>query len=542
MSIPKYAARDAELLTAGVDPDGRAIPQWDVARTLLRSLGPALQSQSAGSWMEHSYTGYGGSWGHGMALSTDCLRQWTSAGQCFYSDMSHWEGCTAESLFPKTYAAQCISALVVAEGARRHAENEADPGTRYILSAHNVDACDPGISWGAHDNYTVSTELWEDLFEDPRRPSVLGFVASGVAAAAAWFGAGLLLPLKDGTTIYSLPARGHHLGRLTSSSTTVAYQRGVLNSRREPHGRDQERLHLIAFDYQLASAALKCSFMQCLLAAAEEGYGGLSLREPIRALRTWSWNMDMRRGTLPAEAALDDGRRMTLPAYVRAVAERLLQMVEGRLITPEVAPQAAELLPCIIELTHYAERGEIAKLARHLDWAAKLMILWGMCQNEGARLGDEATRLADQDYANTDPRRGTFWRLWEQGLIDPLVDRQDVDRCLADGPEESRAWGRGRLIRRFGDRIADADWSYVDLRMSDSRWGPRLRVEMPALDSLCRARFERIIETARDVNHLEELLAGLPGSPARQRDPLADPPQRLLADPETAVQSGNGLP
>ena len=102
----------------------------------------------------------------------------------------------------------------------------------------------------------------------------------------AWFGAGHLLPLRDGTTIFSLSARAHHLGRVSSDLTTVAFQRGLLNSRREPHGAAAERLHLIGFDFNLASAAPMASLVQCLLAAAEEGFcASLQLYEPVRALR-----------------------------------------------------------------------------------------------------------------------------------------------------------------------------------------------------------------------------------------------------------------
>jgi hypothetical protein len=156
-----------------------------------------------------------------------------------------------------------------------------------------------------------------------------------------------------------------------------------------------------------------------------------------------------------------------------------------------------------------------------LDWAAKLLYLLDLCQ-EGAELGDATTRLADHDFCNTDRGRGPFWQLWDAGLIDPLVSRADVEACLVDGPADCRGWVRGRLIQRFAPQITNVNWSYVELRRDDWRWGPRLRVEMPRPDWPNRAVFEPILERATSVEELAELLRTIGDGAARQSDPLLD--------------------
>jgi proteasome accessory factor A len=227
----------------------------------------------------------------------------------------------------------------------------------------------------------------------------------------------------------------------------------------------------------------------------------------------WSWYVDLETGKLPAEATLIDGRDLTLPQFMRELTGRLLEMCESGLITPEVAPEATDMLPRIIELTRYAEEGSIDRCARHLDWAAKLLCLLG----SGQSFEDATTRLIDHDYSNTDPQRGAFWRMWEDGLIDPLIDIDDAVACLKAPPAGTRAWARGKLIERFGDDISDVNWSQVELRRGAGRWGPRLRIEMPELDSLNRGRFEGIIDRAADVAELEDLLED---DQHRQSDPL----------------------
>jgi hypothetical protein len=522
MALPKYGGRDSELSTTGVDGCGQAMDAWQVSREILARLPAALQPRGVKVWSHPAWQR-----GYGSPHSADCLRQWTSGGQCYYCDMSHVECCTAATKHPLTFAAQSVSTLLAIESARRLAEQESAADVTYALTTANADMLDPAISFGTHISIQTSRDLWEDLLEDSRHPAILGFVTSALAAAVPFFGAGHILPLKDGRAIYSLSARAHHLTKIKTYSTTQPFGRGLLNCRREPHGLDHERLHLICFDFCMLAAAPMFSFLQCMLAAAEEGYCGMNLYDPLRALRAWSWCTDLNTGRLPAAATLVDGRRLTLPAYVSELATILLRMCERKLITPEVAPQATEMLPRIIDLAGYAAEGALLRCSRQLGWASKLLWLIQLCDQRGAALSDPAIRLADHDFGHTDPRRGTVWQLWEQGLVDPLVDRAAAERCLVSGPAESRDWGRGRIVDKFHESVADIDWSFVDLRSAEGRWSPRLRIDLPYLDSLNRAGFEPLIEAADDPLQLSQRLAGARSGgasrPTDRRDDVAHP-------------------
>jgi len=444
---------------------------------------------------------------------------------------THVECCTAATRYPRTFAAQSISTLLAVEAARQRAQARAAPGVAYALTTANADALDPAISFGTHISFQIARPLWEDLLLENRHPAILGFVTSALAADVPFFGAGYVLPLKNGSAVYSLSARAHHLCRLKTLSTTEAFRRGLLNSRREPHGRDHDRLHLICCDFGLLAAAPMFSFIQCLLAAAEEGYCGMNLYDPLRALHTWSWNLDLQTGRLPATAMLVDGRHLTLPAYVRELATTLLRMCEDGLIGEDVAPQATEMLPRIVDLASYAEEGSLQQCGRQLDWASKLLCLIHACHQDGLALSDARIRLADHDFSHTDAEYGTVWRLWDAGLVDPLVDRADAVACLAEGPAESRDWGRGRIIDRFFDSVTDVDWSYVDLRVDAQHWSPRLRIEMPSLDSLSKDRCGTLIDTAADAVQLSQRLADRTGSVVRHADPLDDISHQVASGP-----------
>jgi hypothetical protein len=530
MAVPKYGGRDCELSTTGVDPSGAAVDCCLVTSRVLAAMGPALAALGIRTWSRQP-SGEGYTCRPASPYAVDSLRHWTAGGQCYYADMGHVEVCTASSLYPTTFAAQCLSTVLSAEAARSLAQSHSDAGHAYRLAASNADTVDPGTSFGTHVSLAVDSRLWEDLFLEQRHPAILGFVSSAVAAAIVFFGAGYLLPLRDGTTIYSLSARAHHLSRLTTLSTTERFARGILNSRREPHGRGHDRLHLIGFDYCLLSSALLFSLLQCVLAAAEEGFCGLNLFDPVRALRLWSWNLDARNGRLPATAPLTDGRQLTLPAYVRELTEALLKMCESGLITPAVAPQTGDMLPRIIELTRYADEGSLTRCARHLTWAAKWLWLTQLAAS-GATMGDAETRLADHDFSCTEPSVGALWRLWQEGLVDPLVDISAATDCLRAGPAESRDWARGQIIGRFFDRVVDVDWDFVELRSTDGRWNPRLRIELPRPDSLRRDRFGHIIQAAEHPRQLGELLAEQSEPYARPSDPLHDVSRQLALPDE----------
>lgn len=502
MMLPKRVGRDCELSTTGLTADGATIPSWRVTRDVLAHVEGALAASGGRVWSRRSSSTPGTSTVVESEYdSQDTLRHWTSTGQCFYSDMSHVEAVGAETLDPLQVAAQSLGVLRVCEAARRAAEAAAPAGTTYALTTANADILDPRISWGTHLNVAIAPELWRALFRYPRDRARLGYVSGVVAGLVPFFGAGYVLPLRAGAR-YSLSARAHHLTRLSTLPTTEAFRRGLLNERREAHSRVEDRLHLIGFDFSLAGSGLLTSMMQCALAAAEMGEGIESLVDPVRALRSWSWGLDPTSGLCRGVASATDGRRVGLPGFVRAVARQLLGLVEDGSISEAVAPRAGELLPRVIELTHYLDEGSIDRCAVHLDWAAKLLVLSDMAQRDGLQFDDLRIRVADHDYASSDPERGHFWRLWAHGRVDPLVTLDQVDATLVDGPADSRAWGRGQLVKHFCDDIVGIDWSYVDFAGAEG-----VRIDMPHTGSHSRADFGRAVQQAIDAGRVDRLLS-----------------------------------
>ena len=121
--------------------------------------------------------------------------------------------------------------------------------------------------------------------------------------------------------------------------------------------------------------------------------------------------------------------------------------------------------------------------------------------------------------------------LWEAGLVDPLCTLDDAKACLQAGPADSRDWARGQIIRRFREYVDAVDWSYISLRADNSRWSPRIRIDLPHLNSLNKASFETILAGAVDPISLHDQLIECPDAQLRENNPLDDPTNQLAVVP-----------
>jgi hypothetical protein len=119
------------------------------------------------------------------------------------------------------------------------------------------------------------------------------------------------------------------------------------------------------------------------------------------------------------------------------------------------------------------------------------------------------------------------------------VTHEQVAAALAAPPANTRDAVRGRILARFADDVSDVDWSYVELRESGDRWGPRVRIDLPHLDHASCADVGRVVEQAQSVEELARALKRL--SAARSRDPLDDFLGDLARPEHGPSQSGRVL-
>src|SRR5262249_21255808 len=69
-----------------------------------------------------------------------------------------------------------------------------------------------------------------------------------------------------------------------------------------------------------------------------------------------------------------------------------------------------------------------------------------------------------------DPQEGLFWQMASAGLIEDMPARETVERFLNEPPDDSRAYLRAHVLRRFGDLVVDMDWDRIRFRLQSDRY------------------------------------------------------------------------
>ena len=110
------------------------------------------------------------------------------------------------------------------------------------------------------------------------------------------------------------------------------------------------------------------------------------------------------------------------------------------------------------------------RCADRLDWVAKLRLLEAMCSRHGMAWDDP--RLAAIDLRYGDLTDGLFAKLEASGAVRTGVDETEVAAARTQPPASTRAWLRGMLLTRFGDRVVQANWDrvVVDLGQGPVTW------------------------------------------------------------------------
>ena len=94
-------------------------------------------------------------------------------------------------------------------------------------------------------------------------------------------------------------------------------------------------------------------------------------------------------------------------------------------------------------------RGDYAKLVGRVDWASKLWLLEAFREAEKLEWDDPWLKSLDLEYHNVDPNKGLYFGLQDEGRVPRLTTDAAVALAEERPPRNTRAFGRGELIRRL---------------------------------------------------------------------------------------------
>jgi proteasome accessory factor A len=321
-----------------------------------------------------------------------------------------------------------------------------------FLFKNNTDSA--GNSYGCHENYLVEREGDFSKFTDVLIPFLV--------TRQAYAGAGKVLQTARGA-MYCVAQRAEHIWEGVSSATTRS--RPIINTRDEPHA-DAERfrrLHVIVGDSNMSEYAtfLKVGATSIILRMLEEDgapWRDLTLENPIRAIREISHDITCRR-----KVRLANGRELSAIDIQTEYLTRALRFAKRRGLPP-LEQRALEMWEHV--MTNLEK--DPLELRTEVDWVIKYHLIESYRTRGGdLPLTHPRVSLLDLAYHDVTRSRSLYYLLERRGLVDRMVDDDEITEAVNTPPQSTRARLRGAFIRRAKERKRDYTVDWVHLKLND---------------------------------------------------------------------------
>ncbi|MFT9008640.1 MAG: depupylase/deamidase Dop [Bifidobacterium sp.] len=419
-------------------------------------------------------------------------------------------------------------------------------GRQIQLHRNNVDG--KGASWGTHENYQMLRSV---PFAQVQGLMTAHFVTRQIYAGSGRVGIGE----RSETPGFQLSQRADYIHSRIGLQTT--FERPIINTRDESHSTDEfRRLHVIVGDanrmdvpqvLKLGTTSMLLWMLEMRMLRPElnrvEGHMPLDFVDPVEAMHIVSHDLG-----LSARLALDGGEEITALEMQR----RLLEAVErtgsdvyGRRggdssgidwpdpSTERVMHMWREILSdlCKVRDAGDEERLGMRDEASRIEWLAKWQLLHaleirirhrehgrmpGTGVSNGASNGESAEswsdprlRALDLAWSAVDSGKVLFARM--QGRLERTVSDDELRQACAEPPQDTRAWLRARLVRRFPTQIIGVAWARMTVR--DDRGGDHaktLRLDMRDSSKFGKSRCEAVLQRADSAAEAVEMLAAEP--------------------------------
>jgi Pup amidohydrolase len=369
-------------------------------------------------------------------------------GARLYVDHAHPEYSAPECTNPRDAVTwDKAGERVMAEAAARASSMPGGPAIQ--LYKHNTD--NKGASYGCHENFLMNRAT---PFADIVRHLTPFLVSRQVVCGAGRVGRG-----ADGREEgFQISQRADFFEVEVGLETTL--KRPIINTRDEPHADPDKyrRLHVIIGDANMSevSTYLKLGCTALVLAMIEDRFlaTDLGIESPVAELRAISHDPALRH-----LITLRDGRRMTAVQLQMEYLELARKYSEDKYGTDVDDVTADVLARWESVLGRLADDPMLT--ARELDWVAKLEILEGYRSRDGLPWNHPRLQLVDLQYSDVRAERGLYNRLASRGRMLRLTSEEEVLAAKDDPPEDTRAYFRGRCLRKYPDAVAAASWDSV---------------------------------------------------------------------------------
>jgi proteasome accessory factor A len=371
----------------------------------------------------------------------------------------------------------------IVELSRREANALLPAGTQMLIYKNNSDR--KGNSYGCHENYLMDRRTSFKQIVEHLMPF---FVTRQVYAGAGKVGTENRAHPCD----YQLSQRADFFETEVALDTMV--KRPIINTRDEPHA-DREkyrRLHVIVGDSNMAEPTiyLRNGATAVVLAMIEDGAidKEFALRDPVRAIKEVSHDPTCRQ-----LVELASGRRMTAVQMQREYLE-LARRYDASALGPWV-PDVLARWGAVLD----ALEREPRDLADSIDWVAKLVMIENFMDRKGVDWRSPQVQMLDLQYHDIRPEKGLYYLLERQGKMERLASDEEIKDAISHPPEDTRAYFRGRCLRKYGDQVFGVNWDSISFGIGDE---PIKRVMMAEPLKGTKAHVEELLASSRNAAEL----------------------------------------
>ena len=416
-------------------------------------------------------------------------------GYTFYREFDLVEGCTNPTAKALDATANYLGLLKRLRLAAKAASQELEPGQWIQIFAGTHDGADHHR--GHHRSFRINRQLFDLIMAG--KTAHQHCLRSFQAAVTPFLGQGEVK--LDKIVPFVLSDRANITVQRGTGPQTME-QRPQINSRDEALSEELgdvfARLHCIAFDANLCqvSVFLSLGLMQLFLAQSTCGMAtrNLCLDDDFLALHSWNSDPTLKRRNLLADGVT----RLTIPEFLLQHLEEMHEFAQTDECKGPV-PDAEIIISEAVRVVEAAHKGDRDLLFGSLDWYTKLRLL----QESGVEPGSYEAQAASVFYGDLSDK-GLFSAVDAAGGTRRIISEDKIENALSYPPEETRAWCRTTLLRRFPNQIKSMDWDFVEV----VHGGSSIRVDLADVSRMNRSDTENLFSGTDDkalLNNLHSL-------------------------------------
>jgi proteasome accessory factor A len=422
-------------------------------------------------------------------------------GARYYVDHAHPEYSSPECLDPRELLAQDLAGEEILRRSMAAAQRLFPEVTASVVYKNNSDG--KGNSYGCHENYLMDRRV---PFQNVAAGIIPHFLSRSLFSGAGKVGSETKR-FKGDKVSFQITQRAEFFEEVLGLETTI--KRPLVNTRDEPHADADRyrRLHVIIGDANRSQMAtfLKVGTTAIVLCLIEDGIVSPDLftfADPVETFHQISKDL-----TLNAPLTMENGktvRALEIQWTLFELAQQWAKTNGFSVLGDEAIWQ--EVLHHWYEVLSDLESGPEA-VADRVDWAAKYVLMDLFSARHNCGWDDPRLAAMDLQYHDLRPERSLFDRL----PMRKLITNEEITNAIAQPPEDTRAWFRGRCLKRWPDSVVSANWDSLVLDVG----GDPLR-RIPMMDPLkgTKAQLTGILEGCRTPLEVVEALSD--GRPVQQ--------------------------